>query len=51
MLRQFLLQLWKEQNNVLGVWGPLLAKDIPGTGVEVQGVKTLHTGGCLFKGM
>lgn len=30
---------------------PFLAEHSPGTGVEVQGVKTLHTGGCLFKGM
>lgn len=51
MLRQFLLQLWKEQNNSLGAWGSPLAKHIPGIGVEVQGGITLHTGGCLFKGM
>lgn len=31
--------------------GPPLAEHSPGTGVEVQGGKTLHTGGCLFKGM
>lgn len=43
MLRQFLLQLWKEQNNVLGGWAPLLAERSPGTGVEVQGVEKLST--------
>lgn len=49
MLKQLLLQLWKEQNNVLGVWGAPLAEHSPGTGVEVQGVKTLHAGGVFLK--
>lgn len=48
MLRQLLLQLWKEQSNVIGVVVPLANH------VTEIGVKTLHAGvslDCLFRGM
>lgn len=44
MSRRFLLQPWKEQNNVTGVLVPLLASHVTEMGVKIQGVKTPHTG-------
>lgn len=54
MSRQFLLQLWKEQNNVTGVLVPLLANHVAEISVKIEGVKTPHTGvslDCLFQGL
>lgn len=44
MSRQFLLQLWKEQNNVTGVLVPLPANHVAEISVKIEGVKTPHAG-------
>lgn len=52
MSRQFLLQLWKEQNNITDVLVPLLANHVAEISVKIKGAKTPHAGvslDCLFR--